>query len=375
MNDLGADEIQRYARQLNVIGAAGQARLKKSSVLCLGAGGLGSPAALYLAAAGVGRLGIIDDDRVDLSNLHRQILHGTKDVGRTKVDSAADRLSSLNPEIELEFHLERFTAANAAALVQKYDVLVDGSDNLATRYLSSDVCVWERKPNVYGSVHQFEGQVSVFAPHLGAPCYRCLFPEPPPPEAVPNCAEAGVLGVLPGIIGTLQALEAIKLLLDLGETLAGRLLHFDGWRHRFREFKIRRDPDCPVCGDAPRITAPIDYQLFCGTGDNHEVPSITALQLQSRLQRGETMKLIDVREPFEFDIARIADAELLPLGEMTEWAGRISRETPTVVICKSGVRSAHAIDFLQEQGFRNLFNLEGGIDAWRRLVDPALPKY
>lgn len=376
MPELSPDELQRYARQLNVIGREGQERLHRSSVLCLGAGGLGSPAALYLAAAGVGRIGLIDDDEVTLSNLHRQLLHSTSDLHRPKVDSARDRLRDLNPHPELELHQLRFTAENARKLVANYDVIVDGSDNLATRYLSNDVCVWAGKPNVYGSVHQFEGQLSVFAPARGGPCYRCLFPEPPPPHAVPSCAEAGVIGVVPGILGTMQALEALKLLLGVGDPLIGRLLHLDGKAMHFREFKIRRDPDCPVCGDRPRITEPIDYEAFCGGSAREEsVAAITASELRTRLQGESAPLLLDVREPYEFEIARLDGSELLPLSKLERNWQSLSRTRETVVICKSGIRSAHAIEFLQGEGFENLLNLSGGLDAWRREVDPSLPRY
>lgn len=375
--NLTSEELLRYSRQINLreIGEEGQRRLKAARVLCIGAGGLGSPAALYLAAGGIGALGIVDEDVVDLSNLHRQILHGTIDADRRKVDSARERLLAINPHISIQSHAVRLRADNACELIDQYDIVVDGSDNLPTRYLSSDVCVWEKKPNIYGSVHQFEGQASIFAPHLGAPCYRCLFPEPPPPEAIPNCAEAGVLGVVPGLIGIIQALEAMKLILGTGTNLLGRLLHVDTLSLRFREFNIRRDPECPVCGDAASITAPIDYEQFCGGAQRMGVPGISATQLHEKLARGEPITLIDVREPFEFEIAQIQDATLIPLGEIPDRVDEISPERETVVFCKSGVRSANAIEFLRRKGFDNLLNLEGGIDAWREEVDPALRKY
>src|SRR5213594_472441 len=281
---LGAEELQRYSRHLIMpeVTADGQRRLKAARVLCIGAGGLGSPAALYLAAAGVGTIGIVDFDDVDLSNLQRQILHGTKDVGRSKLESARDRLRDINPDIDIELHQCRFSSENASEIVSEYDVVVDGSDNFATRYLSNDVCVFEKKPNVYGSVFRFEGQTTVFAPHLGGPCYRCLFPEPPTPESVPNCAQAGVLGVLPGIIGMLQANEAIKLILGVGEPLVGRLLYFDALKMKFREFNLRRDPQCPVCGDSPSITKPIDYEQFCGVSTS-AVPTVSVRELKQKL--------------------------------------------------------------------------------------------
>lgn len=372
-----ADELLRYSRQLNLpeIGEEGQRRLKSARVLCIGAGGLGSPAALYLVAAGVGAIGIVDDDLVDLSNLHRQLLHGSEDVGRPKVDSARERLRILNPEIAIETHATRLRADNATELISRYDVVIDGSDNLPTRYLSNDVCVWQKKPNIYGSVHRFEGQASVFAPHLGGPCYRCLFPEPPPAGAVPSCAEAGVLGVVPGIIGAIQALETIKLMTGVGKTLLGRLLHFDALAMRFREFNIRRDPNCPVCGDVPTITEPIDYEQRCESGKDAGVAVISAADLQARLQGGEAISLIDVREPFESEIARINNSKLIPLGDVPERLAQIPRSGRTVLYCKSGLRSAHAIEFLRSQGYENLLNLDGGIDAWREQVDPTMRRY
>lgn len=374
---LTPEELSRYSRQINLpdVGQAGQRRLKAARVLCIGAGGLGSPAALYLAAAGVGTVGIVDNDVADLSNLHRQLLHDTDDVGRPKIDSARERLKNINPGVSIETYGERLRAENARELIRDYDVVIDGSDNLPTRYLSSDVCVWERKPNVYGSVHQFEGQASVFAPHLGAPCYRCLFPEPPPPDAIPSCAEAGVIGAVPGLIGIIQALEAIKLVLGKGTNLLGRLLHVDALSLHFREFNIRRDPNCPVCGESPTITEPIDYEQFCGGIRESRVPTISAAQLHDKLDNGESITLIDVREPFEFEIARIAHAKLIPLGEIPERLDDFSRDQQTVVFCKTGSRSAKAIEFLQSKGFDNLLNLKGGIDAWREQIDPTLRKY
>src|SRR5215469_9916734 len=299
---LTKEELQRYSRHLIMpeVTAEGQKRLKAAHVLCIGAGGLGSPAALYLAAAGVGKLGLVDFDRVDLTNLQRQILHGTKDIGRGKLESARDRLQDINPDIEMELHECRLSSENAEKIVADYDVIVDGSDNFATRYLSNDVCVFARKPNVYGSVFRFEGQTTVFAPHLGGPCYRCLFPEPPPPESVPNCAQAGVLGVLPGIMGTIQANEAIKLILGAGEPLIGRLLYFDALKMKFREFNLRRDPECPVCGDSPTITEPIDYEQFCGISTS-AIPTVSVRELKQKLDAHENFQLIDVREPFEHE--------------------------------------------------------------------------
>ncbi len=374
---LSAEELQRYSRHLMMpeVTSEGQRRLKAARILCIGAGGLGSPAALYLAAAGVGTIGIVDFDDVDLSNLHRQILHGTKDIGRSKLESARDRLRDINPEIEIELHKCRFSSENASQLVAQYDVVVDGSDNFPTRYLSNDVCVFARRPNVYGSVFRFEGQTTVFAPHLGGPCYRCLFPEPPPPDSVPNCAQAGVLGVLPGIIGMLQAIETIKLIVGIGETLVGRLLHFDALKVKFRELNLRRDPGCPVCGENPTIFSPIDYEQFCGGRNEEAIPTMSAPELKRKMDACEPFELIDVREPFEYEIARIDGAKLIPLGEIAERVNELQRERPIVVHCHSGQRSAQAVRLLQQRGFANLYNLEGGIDAWSDQIDPSVPKY
>jgi molybdopterin/thiamine biosynthesis adenylyltransferase/rhodanese-related sulfurtransferase len=374
---LSVEELQRYSRHLIMpeVTSEGQNRLKAARVLCIGAGGLGSPVALYLAAAGVGTLGIVDFDDVDLSNLQRQILHGTKDIGRSKLDSARDRLHDINPQIEIESHKCRFSSENASQLVARYDVVVDGSDNFPTRYLSNDVCVFAHKSNVYGSVFRFEGQTTVFAPHLGGPCYRCLFPEPPPPESVPNCAQAGVLGVLPGIIGMLQAIETLKLILGIGEPLVGRLLHFDALKVKFRQLNLRRDPQCPVCGENPTIFSPIDYEQFCGMRDEEAIPEMSPHELKRRMDAGEPFELIDVREPFEYEIARIDGARLIPLGEISERLDEVSSEQAIVVHCHSGTRSAQATRLLQQRGFTNVYNLEGGIDAWSDQIDPSVPKY
>ena len=375
--DLTREETARYSRHLIMpeVTVEGQRRLKAARVLCIGAGGLGSPAALYLAAAGVGTIGIVDFDEVDLSNLQRQILHGTKDVGRDKVESARDRLRDVNPEIELELHQCRLSSENASQIVSKYDLIVDGSDNFATRYLSNDICVFEAKPNVYGSIFRFEGQTTVFAPHLGGPCYRCLFPEPPPPESVPNCAQAGVLGVLPGIIGTLQAIEAIKLIIGIGEPLIGRLLHFDALKVKFRELNLRRDPQCPVCGDNPTIFSPIDYDQFCGARVDDSTPAVSVQELKRKMDAREVFQLIDVREAFEYEIARIDGARLIPLGEIAERTDELERDQPILVHCHSGRRSAQAVRLLKQRGFTNVYNLEGGIDAWSDFIDPTVPKY
>ena len=372
------EERSRYSRHLIMpeVTIAGQQRIQAARVLCIGAGGLGSPAALYLAAAGIGTLGLIDPDAVDRSNLQRQILHGTADIGRSKLDSARDRIAAANPNVTVELHPGSFTSANAMGIVAGYDVVIDGSDNFPTRYLSSDVCVFARKPNIYGSVFRFDGQTTVFAPHLGGPCYRCLFPEPPPPGTVPNCAEAGVLGVLPGIVGMLQAIEALKLILGLGDSLLGRLLHFDALKMKFREFKLRRDPQCPVCGENPSITAPIDYEMFCGSaGEETPVDEISAEEVKRKLDAREPMILLDVREPHEYEISRIDSARLIPLGELPTRMDELERETTIIVHCHSGVRSAHAVQLLRAAGFARAINLAGGIDAWSVEVDPTVPRY
>src|SRR3989440_1883648 len=374
---LSTEELQRYSRHLIMpeVTSEGQNRLKAARVLCIGAGGLGSPAALYLAAAGVGTLGIVDFDNVDLSNLQRQILHGTKDIGRGKLESAKDRLHDINTQIETELHKCRFSSENASQLIARYDVVVDGSDNFPTRYLSNDVCVFANKPNVYGSVFRFEGQTTVFAPHLGGPCYRCLFPEPPPPESVPNCAQAGVLGVLPGIIGMLQAIETLKLILGIGEPLVGRLLHFDALKVKFRELNLRRDPQCPVCGENPTIFSPIDYEQFCGVRDEQAIPEMSPHALKRRMDAREPLELIEVRTPADYDIAGTNGAKLIPLGEIGERLSELQRERPIIVHCHSGKRSAQAVGMLQQHGFTKVYNLEGGIDAWSDQIDPNVPKY
>jgi sulfur-carrier protein adenylyltransferase/sulfurtransferase len=373
------DERVRYSRHLLMpeVGMEGQKRLNSARVLCIGAGGLGSPSALYLAAAGIGKIGIVDLDDVDLSNLQRQILHGTKDVGRKKLESARDRLRDTNPNVKVELHECRFTSENAADLVSGYDIVVDGSDNFPTRYLSNDVCVWARKPNVYGSVFRFDGQTTVFAPHLGGPCYRCLFPEPPAPGTVPSCAEAGVLGVLPGIIGMVQAIEAIKLILGKGDSLVGRLLHFDAMKMKFHEFNVRRDPHCPVCSDQPTITEPIDYEQFCGTGGatTDQIPAISVHDLKRKMETNGAVTIVDVREPFEYEIAQIEGSKLIPLGELPDRLNELDRGRYTVVHCHSGMRSAQAVQLLRREGFTNVFNLEGGIAEWSEKIDPTVPTY
>lgn len=373
---LTADELARYSRHLALpnFGAHEQLLLKSARVLCIGAGGLGSPAALYLAAAGVGTLGIIDADTVDVTNLQRQILHGNADVGRKKVDSARERLLALNPSVNVLIHNEELTRSNAVDLVEAYDIVLDGSDNLRTRYLSNDICVQQRRPNIYAAVSQFEAQVSLFAPHLGGPCYRCLFPHPPPPGSVPGCAEAGVLGVVPGIAGTIQATEAIKLLLGIGEPLIGRMLHIDAATMRFREIKLRRDSACPTCGPNPSAADPREFENVCDDNGS-KVPSITVQELKERIDAKSTPKIVDVREGFEFEIARIQGSELIPLGQLPDRLNGLSRDEEIVVMCKSGVRSAHAVEFMQRAGFTRARNLEGGIDAWREQIDPTLLRY
>src|SRR5438094_1941350 len=379
ISDVGLtkEELQRYSRHIIMpeVTAEGQKRLKAARVLCIGAGGLGSPPATYLAAASVLRLALVDIDLVDLTNLQRQILHGTKDIGRSKLESARDRLRDINPDIEVELQRCRLSSENAERIVADYDMIVDGSDNFATRYLSNDVCVFAGKPNVYGSVFRFEGQTTVFAPQLGGPCYRCLFPEPPPPESVPNCAQAGVLGVLPGIIGMLQAIETIKLIVGIGDPLIGRLLHFDALKVKFRELNLRRDPQCPVCGENPTIFAPIDYDQFCGARADQAVPTISVHDVKRKMDAREAFQLIDVRETFEYEIARIDGAKLIPLGEIADRADELPREQLIVVHCHSGQRSAQAVRLLRQRGFANVYNLEGGIDAWSDQIDSSVPKY
>jgi molybdopterin/thiamine biosynthesis adenylyltransferase/rhodanese-related sulfurtransferase len=379
---LTTDEIQRYSRHLILpdVGVEGQQKLKAARVLIVGAGGLGSPVALYLAAAGVGTLGLIDFDVVDVSNLQRQILHGTKDVGRSKLESARARLHDVNPHVRVETYETRLTSANALEIIRGYDIVVDGTDNFATRYLTNDACVLLGKPNVYGSIFRFEGQASVFGTADG-PCYRCLFPEPPPPGSVPSCAEGGVFGVLPGIVGTIQATETIKLILGIGETLAGRLLLIDAQSMQFRAMTLRKDPACPACGTRT-ITELIDYDEFCGTpgadamDDIDDVLEITPRELAARLSGGDdSFDLIDVREPYEWAIARIDGARLIPLGQVPKSLSSLDKTREIVVMCRSGVRSADAVRFMQSQGFARVRNLAGGILRWSSDVDPRVPRY
>jgi len=379
---LSKDEVLRYSRHLIMpeVGMEGQLKLKQAKVLLIGAGGLGSPLALYLAAAGVGRMGMVDFDVVDFTNLQRQIVHGTSDVGRSKLDSAADTIREINPFVELVPHQARLSSENAIEIFADYDVVADGTDNFATRYLVNDACVLTGKPNVYGSIFRFEGQASVFATREG-PCYRCLYPEPPPPGLVPSCAEGGVLGVLPGIVGCIQALETIKLIIGKGEPLIGRLLLFDALQLRFRELKLRKKPDCPACGTHATIDHLIDYDEFCGirgqeaTEPVNGIPEITPIELKQMMDEGKPFQLVDVREPHEFDICRIPGSVLIPLGEVPARMNELDSAGEIVVHCRSGMRSAKAVDFLRQSGFRRIHNLKGGILAWSDQVDPSVPKY
>ena len=375
-------EILRYSRHLILpeVTIDGQRKLRNGSVLLIGAGGLGSPAALYLTAAGVGRIGIVDFDVVDVTNLQRQVLHDSSWVGKPKLDSARARLGALNPHVEIETHQVALTRDNALELFEAYDVIVDGTDNFATRYLTNDASYLTKKPNVYGSIYRFEGQASVFWPDRG-PCYRCLFPEPPPPGLVPSCAEGGVLGVLPGVIGGIQANEALKILMGIGEPLIGRLLLYDALGMKFDELKLRRDPGCPLCSDSATITELVDYEAFCGLGRGAEEgpierpADVTVTELKRRLDEGEALHLIDVREPYEAKICRIDGAQLLPLGALPERLGELKRDRTYVIHCRTGVRSAEAVDVLTQAGFSDVHNLRGGILAWAKQVDPGMPIY
>src|SRR5437016_806498 len=377
---LSNEEVARYSRHLIMpeVGMTGQRKLKAASVLMIGTGGLGAPLGMYLAAAGVGRLGLVDFDVVDASNLQRQIIHGTKDVGRPKIASARDRLEDINPHVEIETHETRLTSENALRLFVNYDVIVDGTDNFPTRYLVNDACVLTGKPNVYGSIFRFEGQASVFATKKG-PCYRCLYPAPPPPGLVPSCAEGGVLGILPGLVGVIQATEVIKLILGKGEPLIGRLLLIDALGMKFRELKLRKNPDCPVCGTHPTVSRLIDYNEFCGirgeeTLVTSNVPEVQVEELKRALDAGEDIFVLDVREPHEYQICNIG-GHLIPLGELPKRVHELDSSREIVAHCRSGVRSAKAVDFLRQAGFRKVRNLAGGILAWADRVDPKVPKY
>ena len=381
---LSNEEVARYSRHLIMpeVGMDGQLKLKAASVLCIGAGGLGSPVAMYLAAAGVGRLGIVDFDVVDYSNLQRQVIHGTPDVGRPKLESARDTLNAINPEVRIDTHEVALSSANALDVLRGYDVIVDGTDNFPTRYLVNDACVILGIPNAYGSIFRFEGQASVFAAENG-PCYRCLYPEPPPPGLVPSCAEGGVLGILPGVVGTIQATEAVKLIMGVGEPLVGRFLVYDALRMRFRELKLRKDPDCPVCGDNPTVTELIDYEQFCGIVPAAPAPDpaagagdeATVEQLKARLDSGDGVFVLDVREPQEYQICSIPGSMLIPLGDLPSRLHELAGRGEMIVHCKSGVRSAKAVKLLREAGFAQARNLKGGILRWIDAVDPSLPKY
>jgi sulfur-carrier protein adenylyltransferase/sulfurtransferase len=374
------DEILRYSRHLIMpeVGMEGQLKLKAARVLCIGAGGLGSPLALYLAAAGVGTLGIVDFDVVDFTNLQRQIIHSTADVGRKKLDSAADKLKAINPYVNLRTFNTRLSSENALELFREFDIIADGTDNFPTRYLVNDACVLTGKPNVYGSIFRFEGQASVFATAEG-PCYRCLYPEPPPPGLVPSCAEGGVLGILPGLVGVMQATEAIKLILGKGEPLIGRLLLIDALGMKFRELKLRKNPDCPACGKHPTITKLIDYNEFCGIRGEEKpvetgIPEIQVEELKRRLDAGDDLFVLDVREPHEYQICNIG-GHLIPLGDLPKRVSELDSSREIVAHCRSGVRSGKAVAFLQQAGFKKVHNLAGGILAWADRVDPKMPKY
>jgi adenylyltransferase/sulfurtransferase len=377
---LNNDEILRYSRHLIMpeVGMEGQQKLKAARVLCIGAGGLGSPLALYLAAAGVGTLGIVDFDVVDYTNLQRQIIHTTADVGRKKLDSAADKLKAINPFLNLRTFETKLSSENALALFNEFDIIADGTDNFPTRYLVNDACVLTGKPNVYGSIFRFEGQASVFATEEG-PCYRCLYPEPPPPGLVPSCAEGGVLGILPGLVGVMQATEVIKLILGKGEPLIGRLLLIDALGMKFRELKLRKNPDCPVCGKNPTVTQLIDYNEFCGIRGEEKpvetgVVEMQVEELKRRLDAGEDLFVLDVREPHEYQICNIG-GHLIPLGDLPKRVSELDSSREIVAHCRSGVRSAKAVNFLQQAGFKKVHNLAGGILAWADRVDPKMPKY
>ncbi|MDQ3658539.1 MAG: molybdopterin-synthase adenylyltransferase MoeB [Actinomycetota bacterium] len=379
--ELSNDEISRYSRHLIMpeVALDGQKKLKAAKVLTVGTGGLGSPLALYLAAAGVGTLGIVDFDVVDESNLQRQILHGTSDVGRPKVESARDRIEDINPNVNVVVHEEALTSENALDIFADYDVIVDGTDNFPTRYLVNDACVLLGKPNVYGSIFRFEGQASVFWAEEG-PCYRCLYPEPPPPGLVPSCAEGGVLGILPGAIGTIQATETVKLILGIGEPLIGRLMLYDALGMSFREMKLRKAPNCPVCGENPTVTELIDYQEFCGipqaaaAEQANGVPEISVTELKRKMDAGENINVLDVREPHEYEVANIG-ARLVPLGELPQRLAEFDQNENFAIHCKTGGRSAKAVKLLQDTGFQNVYNVKGGITAWSEEIDPSVPTY
>ncbi len=385
--ELSHEEIKRYSRHLIMpeVGMKGQRRLKAASVLIIGAGGLGSPLGMYLAAAGVGRIGLVDYDTVDLSNLQRQVLHGTKDVGRSKLESARERLLDINPHVVIEIYNTPLTSENALDILAPYDVIVDGTDNFPTRYLVNDACVLLGKPNVYGSIFRFEGQATVFDARSG-PCYRCLFPEPPPPGLVPSCAEGGVLGVLPGTIGAIQATETLKIILGIGETLIGRLLLYDALRMTFDFVKLRKNPDCPACGEHPTLTGLIDYEQFCGMPGHDRsafhsenealVPTVSVQEVKAKLDAGEDFILLDVREPHEWEISDIAQAtHHIPKGQILEHLGELDTAREIIVYCKTGGRSADVVATLRQHGYTRVKNMAGGINAWAKQIDPRLPTY
>ena len=378
---LSNDEIARYSRHLILpeVGMDGQLKLKQAKIALIGAGGLGAPLGLYLAAAGIGRIGVVDFDVVDASNLQRQVIHGTKDIGRKKLDSAGDRMLDINPHLQIDKFDTGLSGENALDILKDYDVVVDGTDNFPTRYLVNDACVILKKPNVYGSIFRFEGQATVFAYEDG-PCYRCLYPEPPPPGLVPSCAEGGVLGILPGIIGLIQATEVVKVILGIGDTLKGRLLLYDALGMKFRELKLRRDRNCPICGDHPTVTKLIDYQEFCGVRpmSTPSVPASDAIdvtEVKQKLSRGDNFVFIDVREPHEYQIARISGATLIPLGDLPKKLNELDKDAEIIIHCKSGGRSQKAVDLLKQNGFKHVLNVTGGIMAWSDKVDPTVPKY
>ena len=380
---LSNDEILRYSRHLIMpeVGMEGQIKLKQAKVLMIGTGGLGAPLGLYLAAAGIGKIGLVDFDTVDMTNLQRQVIHGTADIGRPKLDSAADRMNDINPYVEIEKYETRLSSENALDIFEDYDIVVDGTDNFPTRYLVNDACVLLGKPNAYGSIFRFEGQATVFH-HNGGPCYRCLYPEPPPPGLVPSCAEGGVLGILPALVGSIQATETVKIILGKGETLSGRLVLYDALNMKFRELKLRRNPECPVCGDNPTVRELIDYEQFCGIPQTEPEPApglseweIDVVDLKQRLDRGDAVFVLDVREPHEYQICSLPDSVLIPLGDLPKRVNELNSADDIVVHCKSGVRSAKAVDFLKKTGFRKVKNLKGGILAWSDRVDPSVPKY
>ncbi|MDF1740860.1 MAG: molybdopterin-synthase adenylyltransferase MoeB [Verrucomicrobiales bacterium] len=370
-------EMQRYARHLTIpdVGVEGQKKLKAAKVLCIGAGGLGSPVTMYLAAAGIGEIGLVEFDTVEFSNLQRQIVHGTGDVGKPKIESAIASLAEINPEVKVTPYATRLTSENAMEIAAPYDLIIDGTDNFETRYLSNDLAVLTGKPNVYGSIFRFEGQVSVFAPHLGGPCYRCLFPTPPEPGQVPSCAEGGVLGVLPGIVGSLQANEAIKLILGIGEPLIGRLVHFDALAFRFREIKLRKDSECAVCGTNPTITDLKEIEFACAMSDQKELREIDVHQLKKRIERDDQFILLDVRETAEVEVAKIDGSVLIPLGELPDRLGELHPREEIIIHCKAGGRSAQALKILMDANFTDVCHVKGGINAWSLEVDSSVPHY